>query len=411
MPEINLDQIIPPKSDYKYDSEEFERLKSSIKDHGLFHDIILQQEEYTDKYHILAGRARFLAWSSLTSEPIRATLFAHNCPNPQEIALHENLRRNNLPWYDQCELEKELHELRIAEHGKKKEGRPFEGSTEKKGWSQNDTARELGLALGTFSQDMQLAHALRENPQLRNIKDKTTALKVIKNVVKRSRAEEEQFAPSELTLNEILLGDSRIILKTFPENTFNCCITDPPWSEYYRDEELRADQDSLLGIFFELYRVLKQDSFLFVVTSSTDFPFYQRELPKLGFKVQSWPLIWNKPKHLTHGRAAWQFARDYEPLIVAVKGNPSLTSGTEISSILRYDNLHYTKMIHPHEKPIELIEALIKYSTYDGAKIIDPFAGSGVVLEACKKNDRKFIGIEKEKKFYDLIVGRLKEKK
>ena len=88
-----------------------------------------------------------------------------------------------------------------------------------------------------------------------------------------------------------------------------------------------------------------------------------------------------------------------------------MTSGIEISSILKFDNLHYTKMIHPHEKPIELMQELIKYSTFDNARVIDPFAGSGVTLEAARKLDRKFIGIEKEKKFYDLIVERLKEKK
>jgi DNA modification methylase len=155
---------------------------------------------------------------------------------------------------------------------------------------------------------------------------------------------------------------------------------------------------------------MKRDSFLFIITSSTDFSFYTTELPKLGFKVQSYPLIWWKTKTVTYGRAPWQFARDYEPIIVAVKGEPILTSRTETSAVMRFDNLHYTKMIHPNEKPIELMENIVKLSTNPGAKIIDPFAGSGVTLEACKKTDRRYLGIEKEKKFYDKIVERLKKK-
>src|ERR1035441_3804551 len=406
MPDISLRQILPLEN-YNYDKEELERLKKSIEDNGLFHPIILQESENykNDLYRIITGRARFLACSELNFPTISATILPFDCPNPHEISLHENLRRHNLQWYDAVELERELHELRMLEHGPKPKGRPTSSPT---GWSQNDTARELGLALGTFSQDMALATELKKNPYLRNIKDKTTALKVIRQINKQQIAEIEQMLPSDLELDDILLGDSAELLKSFPKETFDACITDPPWSEY-KDENLRSDQLSLLPIFFELFRVLKRDSFLFIITSTTDFYFYLTELPKLGFRVQSYPLIWWKTKTITYGRAPWQFARDYEPIIVAVKGDPILISRTETSAILKFDNLHYTKMIHPNEKPIELLETIIRASTNPGAKVIDPFAGSGVTLEACGKNDRRFIGIEKEKKFYDLIVERLKK--
>lgn len=419
MTTISLNNIIPPDSSYKYDKDAFERLKESMKLNGMFHPIILQetdnftlthyeggQELGRAPYKIIAGRARFLAWSSFPeNNPIPATVLPYDCPNPHEIALHENLRRNNLAWYEQVELEEELHELRISQHGEKPRGRP---TSEKIGWSQNDTARELGLALGTFSQDMALATELKRNPNLRNVRDKTTALKIIKQIVKRSVAEIEQAMPSSLDLDEVLLGDSALLLKSFPSDIFDACITDPPWSEY-KDEDLKSDQEKLLPIFLELYRVLRRDSFLFIVTSTTDFYFYKKELPKLGFRVQSYPIIWIKPKTITHGRAPWQYARDYEPIIVVVKGDPSLTSGIELSSILKYDNLHYTKMIHPHEKPIELIENILRTCTHPGGKVVDPFSGSGVVLEACKKNDRRYLGIEKEKKFYEGILERLRK--
>ncbi len=413
--ETSINSIIPPDLNYKYDQGELERLKESIKINGLFHPIILQESSINNDglhplglYKIIAGRARFIALTQLGKIEIPATILPESCQNPHEIALHENLRRNNLPWYEICELEKELHDFRVTQYGNKKTGRPFEDGR-KQGWSMRDTARELGISMGAISEDLNLATELKRNPNLRNVKDKETAKKLIKNINKRQIAEIEQLMPSEIEMDDVFLGDSEIILKSFQENLFDCCITDPPWSEY-KDEELRVDQYKLLPIFLELFRVLKHDSFLFIVTSSVDFPFYTKELPKIGFKVQSWPLIWWKTKTITHGRAPWQFARDYEPIIVAVKGSPSLTSGTELSSVLKYDNLHYTKMIHPHEKPIELINYLLRVSTHPGAKIVDPFSGSGVVLETCKKSDRRFIGIEKEKKFYDLIVKRLEKK-
>jgi site-specific DNA-methyltransferase (adenine-specific) len=97
-------------------------------------------------------------------------------------------------------------------------------------------------------------------------------------------------------------------------------------------------------------------------------------------------------------------------MLLAVKGTPVLTSSTEISSIMPYPNLHHTKMIHPHEKPIELLNQMISDCTYPGGKIIEPFAGSGVTLEAAKLSGRKFIGIEKNQEFYNKIVKRLEKK-
>lgn len=404
--DIPLSEITLPVL-YKPEPESFSRLVTSIRFNGLFHPIILQGD--SAPYKIIAGRARFLAVSKISEEvvsptTIPATIYPANCPNPQEIALHENLRRNNLSWYEQVELEAELHKLRVEEHGEKAWGRPK--TTGPEGWSQADTAKELGLAIGTLSQDLNLAGALIENPYLRNVKDKKTALKLIKNVVKRQEMEIESLEPSQVKMDEILLGPSEVILKTFPDETFDACITDPPWSEY-RDEALRSDQEKLLPIFLEIYRVLKKNSMMYVITSTTDFFFYKRELPKLGFQVQSYPIIWNKPKTITHGRRPWEYARDYEPIIIAAKGSPTLTSGTELSSILKFDNVHSSKLIHPNEKPIDLMIELLRQCTFQGAKILDPFAGSGVTLEACKNTDRRYIGIEKEKKFFDLIERRL----
>lgn len=397
-----ISEILAPES-FALDVEELQRISDSIRAHGLFHPIIVQGDGAP--YKIIAGRIRYLSFVALGKVEIPATILPSSVPNPHEISLHENLRRHNLPWYDQVELEKELHELRISQHGRKADGRPAANAS---GWSQNDTARELGLALGTFSQDMALATELARNPQLRNVKDKTTALKIIKNITKRQTAEIEQSLYSEDVNDDILLGDSEFILKTFKDGIFDLCITDPPWSEY-RDETLRAPQEKLLPIFLELSRVMKRDSIALIITSSTDFYFYSRELPKIGFQVQSYPIIWHKPKTITHGRAAWQFARDYEPILVAAKGNPSLTTGIEVSSILEFDNVHPTKMIHPHEKPVDLIKKLINLCSHSGAKVIDPFAGSGATLEACKLTDRRFIGIEKDRKFHEAIVRRLNE--
>ena len=63
--------------------------------------------------------------------------------------------------------------------------------------------------------------------------------------------------------------------------------------------------------------------------------------------------------------------------------------------------------IHPTQKPSELLEFLIKTYTDENDIVLDNCMGSGSTGEACTKSNRRFIGIEKEQKYYDLAVKRL----
>lgn len=62
---------------------------------------------------------------------------------------------------------------------------------------------------------------------------------------------------------------------------------------------------------------------------------------------------------------------------------------------------------HPTVKPIALMEYLIKLVSKENAVILDPFAGSGSTLIACKKLKRGFIGIEREKEYCTIATARL----
>lgn len=84
-----------------------------------------------------------------------------------------------------------------------------------------------------------------------------------------------------------------------------------------------------------------------------------------------------------------------------------------------YDDKHPTTIIsiprkigkgtkHPTEKPTELMEYLIRTYTNEGELILDNCAGSGTTGEACHNTGRNYIQIEKEQKYFDLILGREK---
>ena len=62
---------------------------------------------------------------------------------------------------------------------------------------------------------------------------------------------------------------------------------------------------------------------------------------------------------------------------------------------------------HPTQKPIELTKMFIEMTTNINDNILVPFAGSGTECLGSKELNRKFIGIEKEVKYYDLAVARV----
>jgi len=84
---------------------------------------------------------------------------------------------------------------------------------------------------------------------------------------------------------------------------------------------------------------------------------------------------------------------------------PLIIGGINILNFKCVDN--YSR-IHSSQKPVELLEYLINTYTNENDVILDCFVGSGSTLVAAKKLNRQFIGIEKEKEYYDICLERLK---
>ena len=63
---------------------------------------------------------------------------------------------------------------------------------------------------------------------------------------------------------------------------------------------------------------------------------------------------------------------------------------------------------HITVKPVKLIEHLIKIFSKENSLVVDPFLGSGTTSIACKNTNRKCIGIELNKEYYDISLERLK---
>ena len=67
------------------------------------------------------------------------------------------------------------------------------------------------------------------------------------------------------------------------------------------------------------------------------------------------------------------------------------------------------KTVHPTQKPVELMEYLIKTYSNEGDTILDFTAGSFTTGVACMNTNRKFIGIEMDDKYFDIGSKRILE--
>lgn len=65
------------------------------------------------------------------------------------------------------------------------------------------------------------------------------------------------------------------------------------------------------------------------------------------------------------------------------------------------------KRVHPTQKPVKLLEYLIKTYTNEGDLVLDPTMGSGTTAVACKHLNRRCIGIELDKNYFDIAVNRV----
>lgn len=95
-------------------------------------------------------------------------------------------------------------------------------------------------------------------------------------------------------------------------------------------------------------------------------------------------------------KAKWVFNKPDNKAYLRAIFNTSIVSGAE-------------KLGHPTQKSLKLMEDIIAIHTNPGEIILDPFMGSGSTGEAALKLGREFIGIEYEKKYFDMAENRLKK--
>ena len=89
-------------------------------------------------------------------------------------------------------------------------------------------------------------------------------------------------------------------------------------------------------------------------------------------------------------------------------GDININTGTRFpSSIIKISNDNHNSL-HPTQKPVALLEYLIRTYTNEDMLVLDNCMGSGSTGVACVNTNRKFIGIEMDEKYYDISCKRIK---
>lgn len=108
----------------------------------------------------------------------------------------------------------------------------------------------------------------------------------------------------------------------------------------------------------------------------------------------------NKP--IVKQRAAQNGVYEYRGKI-----SPQLYTNYPVN-LIEFDGVNSMKRQHPTQKPVALLEYLVKTYTNEGETVLDNCMGSGSTGVACVNTGRKFIGIEKDVKYYEISTNRIK---
>ncbi len=252
----------------------------------------------------------------------------------------------------------------------------------------------------------------------------------------------------------LMQGDCLERMKEIPDGSVDMVLTDPPYGT------TACKWDSIIPLepmWEQLKRVIKPNGAI-VMTATEPFT---STLVVSNIKDLREKLVWvkHKPSNFACGKV--MHLKYHEDVVVFCKGKPTYnpqmqvrksdrvaqmqkgnskkwntvrSDGEEVSFQTQYDpkdwseydaTLKYPstvieipavssnskeKVKHPTQKPVALMEYMIKTYTNEGETVLDFTMGSGSTGVACKNLNRRFIGVEKDEAYYNVAKDRILSK-
>lgn len=245
-----------------------------------------------------------------------------------------------------------------------------------------------------------------------------------------------------LKTNEIYLGDCINIMKFIDNKSVDMILTDLP----YNITKNKWDQEIIsLDLLWKEYKRIIKDNGVIALFAQGKFA---AKLILSNEKMYKYDIVWKKGNRVSGFlNSNRQFLRNHEQILFFYKkqplykpimeegGEPLHGKGKKYlnkqgvnnnygkydttlpetrkgstqkypKSVLDFDKPH--PAIHPNEKPVLLLEYLIKTFTNENDLVLDSTCGSGSTCIAAKNLNRNYIGIDKDEKWVELSKKRLK---
>lgn len=221
---------------------------------------------------------------------------------------------------------------------------------------------------------------------------------------------------------KLIHGDCLKEMKHIPNGLVDLILTDPPYN-ISKDNNFHTmgrkgidfgswDKNAdILSFISEIPRILKKDGSVIVFNDWKNLGDISNECEKYGLITKDlirWikanPMPRNTNRRyvtdfecavwFTNKNARWAFNKKSETYDRPIYKGP-LTSVSE-------------RVGHPTQKPVYLMEAIIKTHSNELDTVLDMFMGSGSTGVACMNTNRNFIGIEKDEKYFKIAEERIK---
>jgi DNA modification methylase len=273
-----------------------------------------------------------------------------------------------------------------------------------------------------------------------------------------------KFPPSstvaEWWRDQIICGDSRAILHALPNDCIHLAITSPPYNvglQYDSHNDKMPYEEYLkwlTNFWSELYRVLVPGgrfALNIAPTSIKDFrPIHYdmaRDLVRLGFIMRTEILWYKQTMRRRTAWGSWKSPRNphmvpsWEYVLVFSKGSWTLEGNKADADITGEEFIKYSDAFwhippetrgrqpflnglyppkkprtenreprtdgHPAPFPEELIYRLIKFYSYRGNVVLDPFGGTGTVATVAARTGRHYVHLDLSKRYCVIAAGRV----
>lgn len=374
------------------DFGDLQSLINSIKESGVIQPLAVMLVE-SDKYKLLAGERRFRACQELGYTEVPVNIMKNDMTFKEQkiIELSENLYRKDFTWQEEITLKKRIFE---AKKDLAKEQRQFV--------SQGTIAQSVGDSPQNFGRDIKLAEAIQSIPEIAQAKNKHEAMKVMDSLMEKlildelsERKEKKTLIDTNHLTDLYQLGDALDGMSALPANSYDFIEIDPPYGiefesikkgefnlKEYQEVSIEQYPIFLNTVLSEAFRILKPNRFAILWFGVQWYQVIRDIATENGWAIDNIPCIWNKINgSFQNLQPKKNFSSSYEAFFVLRKGSPSLVTNAPVN-VFNAKQMTSKNKEHVTEKPIELIEDILRNFLLPQYKVLSPFLGSGNTIIA-----------------------------